>query len=85
MQMQLSDDTPLTRLQAAQALTNAGFPVSPATLATKATRGGGPVYRLFGRRPLYRGSDLLTWAKAQTSAPRRSTSEADSFSTSIPA
>jgi hypothetical protein len=39
----------LRRKQAAEALTAAGFPTSAATLATKASRGGGPTYRLFGR------------------------------------
>jgi hypothetical protein len=32
----------LTREAMAQALTEAGFPISRATLATKASRGGGP-------------------------------------------
>jgi hypothetical protein len=68
-------DALLTREQVAEALTNAGFPVRHATLATKATRGGGPPYRLFGNKPLYRWSDALAWAEARLSAPRRSTSD----------
>jgi hypothetical protein len=67
----------LTRVAAAEALTTAGFPVSPATLATKATRGGGPPFQRFGRVPLYRWGDCLDWAHSRLSAPTRSTSEAD--------
>jgi hypothetical protein len=68
----------LSRTDAAKALTDAGFPVSPATLATKATRGGGPRYRLFGRRPLYRWGDALEWAQARLSEPVSNSSEAAS-------
>lgn len=67
----------LTRLQAAAELTAAGFPTATATLATKACRGGGPLYRTYGGRALYRWGDLLAWAESHTSTPRRSTSEAD--------
>jgi hypothetical protein len=67
----------LRRVAAAQALTAAGFPVSPATLATKATRGGGPPFQRFGRVPLYRWGDCLDWAQSRLSAPMCSTSEAD--------
>ena len=70
-----SPDARLTRVATAAALSAAGFPVSAATLATKATRGGGPIYRLFGRKPLYRWSDALEWAAARTSRPVTSTSE----------
>lgn len=71
------ENTLLTRDMAAAALTKAGYPVKPKTLATKATRGGGPPYRLFGVRPLYRWGDALAWAQGRLSAPRRSTSEMD--------
>ena len=67
----------LTRDAVSIALTEAGFPVSGATLATKATRGGGPSYRLFGRRPLYRWGDALDWAVARLSKPASSTSETE--------
>ena len=67
-------DTLLTRDHLAAALTAAGFPVKAKTLATKATRGGGPSYRLFGTRPLYRWGDALAWARARLSTPRHSTS-----------
>lgn len=67
----------LTRETAASALTAAGYPVSPRTLATKATRGGGPPYSLFSGRALNRWGDTLEWARSLMSPPRRSTSEAD--------
>ena len=67
----------LTRSKTADALTEAGFPVKEATLATMATRGGGPPYQRFGSRALYRWGDALLWAKGRLSAPRCSTSEGD--------
>jgi len=70
-------DTLLSRARTAQALTAFGYPVKPATLATKATRGGGPPYQLFGRVPLYRWGDAVAWAQGRLSPPRRSTSESD--------
>ena len=66
----------LTRDAVAAALTAAGFPFSAATLATKATRGGGPPYQLFGRRPLYEWGPSLEWARSRLSAPVSNTSEA---------
>ena len=63
------------RREAAKALSEAGFPVSPATLATKATRGSGPKYHLFGRVPLYRWRDLKLWADAKLSPPISSSPE----------
>ena len=68
-------DRLLTRVQVAEALTEAGYLIKPKTLATKATRGGGPPYGVFSGRTLYRWGDALEWARAATSAPRRSTSE----------
>ncbi len=70
-----SPDAMLPRNDAAAALTDAGFPTSPATLATKACRGGGPPYRLYGRKPLYKLSDLLAWAEGRCSRTVTSTSE----------
>ena len=70
-------DALLTRDKVAEALTDAGFPVKAKTLATKATRGGGPPYRLFGQRPLYRWGDALDWAQSRLSARRSATSEVD--------
>jgi hypothetical protein len=70
-------DELLRRQALALALTEAGFPTAPATLATKATRGGGPPFRLYGRIPLYRWGDALKWAESRLSEPRQSTSEGD--------
>jgi len=73
-------NTLLRRKSLAETLTAKGFPCSDKTLATKATRGGGPPYRLFGRIPLYHWGEALAWAESRLSAPRRSTSEADNHS-----
>ena len=73
------DDALLTRDLAAAALTEVGYPVKSKTLATKATRGGGPPYRLFGTRPLYRWGDALNWAQGRLSAPRLNTSANDTL------
>ena len=70
-------DAKLRRKQVAAALTALGFPTAEATLATKAVRGGGPPYRLFGRIPLYRWGDALAWAEGRLSPPRRNSSEGD--------
>ncbi len=70
-------DARLTRDQLAAALTAAGFPVRPKTLATKASRTDGPPYQKFGRAVLYRWCDALAWAEARLSAPRGFTSKAE--------
>jgi hypothetical protein len=70
-------ETLLTRTQLAAALSDAGYPVSLETLATKATRGGSPPYRLFGKKPLYRWGDALEWARSKLGPVQRSTSEGD--------
>jgi hypothetical protein len=65
----------LTRAQAAEALTRSGYQTAYATLATLATRGGGPPFAKFGPRAIYRLDDLLAWARGRTTRPVRSTSE----------
>ena len=70
-------DALLTRKATAVALTQSGYPVAAGTLATKAVRGGGPPYRKFGTRVLYRWGDVLAWAEARLSPAMRGTSEAD--------
>jgi len=69
-------NTLLTRKATATALTEAGYPTRPATLATKATRGGGPPYHRFGLLALYKWGKALEWAQSRLSPPIRSTSEA---------
>jgi hypothetical protein len=71
----LPPSTLLRRKQCALALTAHGFPVAEKTLSTKASRGGGPPYRKFGRVVLYRWGDVLAWAEAQLSPPVHSSSE----------
>lgn len=70
-------ETLLTRAQLGAALREAGYPVADKTLATKATRGGGPPFRRFGARVLYRWSEALEWAESRLSAPVDNTSELD--------
>jgi len=70
-------DALLRRTQLAAALTDLGYPLAPATLATMVSRGGGPPFRLFGRIPLYRWADALLWAERRLTEPRSSSSEAD--------
>lgn len=72
---ELHPDALLLRKQAAAALTEAGYPIAPGTLDTKASRGNGPPYRRFGKRALYRWGDLLAWAESCLTPPHRSTSE----------
>jgi len=71
----LAAGTLLTRSRAAEELTRAGYPTSKSSLATLASRGGGPPYRLYSKIALYRWGDLLAWAEARCSEPRCSTSE----------
>jgi hypothetical protein len=65
----------LDRQQAAAFLTAHGYRTAPATLAKLASIGGGPVFESFGRKPLYRETDLLAWVRGKTTGPRRSTSD----------
>jgi hypothetical protein len=67
-------DALLTREQVSDALKELGFPMEKSTLATKATRGGGPPFHKFGARALYRWGDVLKWAQSRLSAPRGNTS-----------
>jgi len=62
-------DAMLPRDRTAEILTVAGFPIRAKTLATMATRGGGPPYHRFGAKVLYRWGDALAWARSRLSAP----------------
>ena len=55
-------ETRLRRRQAAAILTEAGYPITMATLASMAARGSGPPYQLWGRVALYDRDALLAWA-----------------------
>ena len=63
------------RREAAQFLTDRGYPTAQRTLEKLACVGGGPIYQLFGRRALYTDDNLIAWAESRTSAPRSNTSE----------
>jgi len=65
----------LDRRQAADFLSAHGYRTAPTTLAKLACIGGGPTFASFSRKPLYREADLLAWARATTTGPRRSTSD----------
>ncbi len=67
----------LQRDAMAQALTEAGYPIAPATLSTKVTRGGGPPYRKFGNKSLYPWGLGLEWARSQLGPVISSSSELD--------
>ena len=58
-------DTLLRRRPAAAALTEAGYPIAPATLATLACRGGGPRYAALAVIPCIAGP---TWWRGQVAA-----------------
>lgn len=62
-------DRPLSRAEVAEMLTKHGYRVAEATLATKAARGGGPPYQMFGRYALYRWEDALEWARNRVTQP----------------
>ena len=72
----MSSTTYLRRRAAAEYLREQrGIPCSEKTLAKLACIGGGPIYRRFGRIPLYLIADLDAYAEAKLSKPVRSTSE----------
>jgi hypothetical protein len=72
----LSPDTYLPREKVPGALEKElGLRTTKTSLATMATRGGGPSFRKFGARAVYRWGDVVAWAEAKLSAPRSSTSE----------
>ena len=52
-----------------------GFIVSKNTLAKLAHSGGGPEYRVFGKKAYYTDAALEVWVAEKLSPPRRSTSD----------
>ena len=70
----------LDRKEAASFLTAHGYRTAPATLAKLACIGGGPAFESFGRRPLYRETELLAWPQARSTGLRRSTSDSGAAS-----
>ncbi len=71
-----TEDRFYRRREAAQFLReNFAAPTSSAHLAKLAVIGGGPAYHKFSRFPIYRQSDLVTWAEAMLGETRVSTSD----------
>jgi hypothetical protein len=79
----LTPETQLRRKDVAEASTAHGFPIKEKTLATMASRGGGPPFKLWGRIPLYTWGPYLAWAESRLSEPRSSTSEADAATSRV--
>jgi hypothetical protein len=65
----------LNRIEAAQHCTDQGFKTSPATLATKASRGGGPAFSYWGSKPVYDPDDLDEWIASKVTCKVFSTAE----------
>ena len=70
-------DAQFTRERLADELTKAGYPTTTATLATKASRGGGPPFRKWGRRPIHRWGYALACAQSKLGPVVTSTSALD--------
>jgi hypothetical protein len=65
------------RRQAAVYLTERGYPIAYATLASWAVQGRGPHFARMGRKPLYRREELDRWAASQIEFQANSTSAHD--------
>jgi len=66
----------LTDTEAAAVATAEGVRVAPRTLANWRWSGEGPAFVKVMRRVRYRREEVIAWARAQISEPRRSTSAA---------
>lgn len=66
----------MTRKETARHITtNYGISMSPPTLDTLASQGGGPKYVKFGRRAYYEAADIDLWVKGRMSRKFTSTSD----------
>jgi hypothetical protein len=65
----------LTRVEAAEYITDNWFPQSPKTLAKLAVTGGGPAFLKAGRVPIYTPSDCDDYARSKIGPSVRSTAE----------
>jgi hypothetical protein len=65
----------LTRRQLPGPLKACGFDVPHDTLATMASRGGGPPFRKFGKSAVYQWADVVAWVRETMGEPARTTSE----------
>lgn len=68
-------DKRLNTKQLAAAFTDEGLPTSPATLNTKACRGDGPPYQLYGRIRIYTWGLAVAWVNAKLGEPAASATE----------
>lgn len=69
----------MTRKEAARHITATyGIPMSPLTLDTLASTGGGPIFCKFGRRALYDPGDIEGWVKKRMTRKYSSTSDEQS-------
>jgi hypothetical protein len=64
-----------TRPQLSDTLEECGIPLSADTLATKATRGGGPPFRIFGKSAVYQWADVVEWVRETMGEPACTTAE----------
>jgi hypothetical protein len=55
----------LNRKDVCAELNKLGYPIKPATLARKASQGGGPAFKMFGGRALYDLDQTVAWAKGR--------------------
>jgi hypothetical protein len=63
-------DQMLDRIEAAAFVrASVGVPIEALDLERHAKAHTGPVFRRWGRKPLYRRSDLIAWAADRLSAP----------------
>ena len=66
----------MTRKERARHITaEFGISMSPLTLDTLASQGGGPKYVKFGRHAYYQAADIETWVKCRMSRKFTSTSD----------
>ena len=71
-------DALLTTERLAAALTEAGYPIAPTTLATRVSRPGptgSPPFQKWGVTRLYRWGPALQWAQSCLSRPARTSAE----------
>lgn len=71
----MSESTYLRRNQATEYLRERVGYFGDDMLAYLACKGGGPMFRKFGRYPMYTREDLDAWLEERMSRPVRSTSE----------
>jgi hypothetical protein len=70
-------ETRLSRADTSKELTKRGYRCAYNTLATLATRGGGPPFQKFGPFSIYTWGTSIDWAEGRLTEPRASTAEND--------